>query len=253
MSQRIESMPGMPGMEGAIEGTRISLLNSSNQIPQRNQVAIGTIVADTEYQVIIDAYPVAYTSTALDTATTIGSNLAGAINLAGLGMNAVSDPTTGDITLDGYPGENHDVQVTGGGGGFTLATLQAAATSAPIKFGRVVVTDVNDDLGIGRLPSSDTQMVRGISLHVHKAQDYNGGAYYHNGEEMAVKATGSVWVKFEGFPDKTLPIHYRYAAAGDFTEVGTLTSTPDGGTTELVGAKFLHIEGNLAEILVSNL
>lgn len=252
MTSAIESQPAFPGMEGSIEGARITLLNASNEVAQRNQITVGTVVANTDYTVIIDNRNITYRSSATDTATSIGSQLRQEINLAGLGVTATSDATTGDLTLTGTPGKPFDLIITGGDAGYVASQSATAAKSAPVKFGRVVVHEIADDLGVGRLPSNNSQAVRGISMHTHKGQKFmTGGACYKHGEPMAVKIGGSIWVNFEGVPDITLPINYRFAATGDFTELGTLTSTLDGGTAQLPNAKFLAIEGTLAEILIN--
>jgi len=252
MSFRIEQPAGVPGMEGSIDGTRITLLNASNELPQKDDIAIGTVTPLVDYIAIIDNINSTYTSTAIDTATTIGANLAEAININGLGVTAISDPTTGDISLTGTNGIPYDLILSGGDVATFLASpVQASAISSEIKFGRVIVRDIADDLDIGRLPTDNIQIPAGFTILSHKEQKYMGGACYRSGEEMPVKINGTTWIEFESLIDKTLPIHYRFQAVGVFTELGTLTTTPDAGTAVLPNASFFNIQGaTLAEVFL---
>ena len=92
--------------------------------------------------------------------------------------------------------------------------------------------------------------MRGITVHIQKGQIYGGGAYYERTEPMSVRARGPIWVVAEdGLFDRTQPIHYRFAAQGDKTELGAITTTADAGTAPLPTATFLQLDGtDLAEI-----
>lgn len=249
----IDPVPGYAGMEGSIEGTKITLLNASTELPQKNQVTIGTATPEIEYAINIDSYTATYTSTTTDTASNIGANLAAAVNIAGLGVYAIASSTTGDIELVGTNGKPFSIYLSGGDAGFVASPLQAAAESSPIEFGKLIVTGATDKINVGRLPSDPVQRIRGISTQMHKGQEHRLGlgARYENTEPMCVKVTGSIWVEFEGEADITQPINYRFAAQGDLTELGGFTSTSDAGTAPLPSSSFLHVDGRLAEILIN--
>lgn len=250
MTSRIESPPGYPGMQGSrrVPGGIITLTNASNQVAQVNTVTIGTIAANNVYTITIDGQSVTYTAIAGDTATTVISKLVEEINLNGLGVRAQVASSTA-FTLTGYPGVAFAIAGSGGSG-FSVATTTPAANSSPIKFARAIVQLSSDPLGVGRLPSADDQVFKGVTLGSHREQERTGEVFYKATEPMAVVRQGSVWVDVEAQGDA---VYVRHAVAGALTELGGFSGVAGSGLVLLEGAEWLSRGTGIAELSLSGL
>jgi hypothetical protein len=249
-SDRIESPPGYPGMQGSrrVPGGIITLLNGSNEIAQVNTVTVGTVAAAVVYRLVIDGQTVTYTALSTDTATTVIAKLVELVNLNGLGVRAQASSSTA-FTLTGYPGV--PFVITGSGGvGFAIAQTTASAVSSPIKFGRAIVQLSNDQLDVGRLPSADDQKFKGVTLASQKMQEYSGLTYYRQTEQMPVVRQGSLWVEVEA---QGSDVYVRHAAAGALTEVGGFSGVSGTGLVLLSGAEWLARGTGIAELSLSGL
>lgn len=248
-SDRIESPPGIPGMQGSrrINGGIATYKNAANEVAQISTITIGTAANSTKYTVIIDGITIDYTSDATATATEIAAGLAAEINLAGVGVKAAGDATS--VTLTGYPGVVFDFIATGGGTGYTSSTTTPAAKSSQIGFGLAVVRETTDKEDVARLPSSATQKFLGVTLRSQMVQHDNGIAY-PNTEPMPVVQMGSVWVPIEGTATVSDAVYVRLAASGTNTTLGKFSVTAGTGLVELTKARWITGGTNVAELFL---
>ncbi|KYC42073.1 hypothetical protein WA1_18905 [Scytonema hofmannii PCC 7110] len=251
-SDRIESAPGIPGMQGCrrIPGGIATFKNSSNEVAQVSTITVGTAAVNTAYNVLVDGQTVTYQSTATDTATGIRDGLIAEINLASLGVRATATGA-GTFTLTGYPGVAFSAVITGGGTGYAIAPTATAAQSSPIGFGLAVVRATTDKEDVARIPTANTQQFLGVTLHSQKAQYYGGGASYDNTEPMPVIQMGSIWVPVEGTMTVNSKVYVRFQASGSNTLLGGFTATAGTGVVELSGARCITGGTGLAEIFLT--